>query len=410
MNPVRLILQILLPLAVIAGGAWGGYKILNSKKRPIVAAPPNLGPIVRVASVQSSSERLDVLARGTVEALRTVDLASEVGGKIVASHKALRAGGTFTPNDVLLEIDPTDYKLRITQQESAVARAELRLAQEKAEAEAAVRAWQQLEGDKPADPLALRQPQINDATLAVEAAKAQLTSAKNDLLRCKVQLPFPGRVRSVHADIGQTVQRGQRLAVVLDTSALEVRLPIALQETAFVDLPLADRVDDGPEVTFSAEFAGALRKWSGNIVRVEGEIDRRTRQLTAIARVKRKPSDTPLLVGMFVAARIAGRKVDNVYKVPSAALHSGNHVWIVEPFEDEDGKELWRLRDREVDVLRVEHTHCLLEGGVSAGEQICLTSLQAPIDGMTVRLRQADQEKAPGEEQKADDGDSQDKR
>lgn len=394
MSALRLTLQILVPVAVLAGGGWGAYAIFNAKKKPIVQAPANRGPLVRTATIASSNEQLDVLARGSVEALRTVDLASEVGGKIVASHEALRVGGTFTPNDVLLEIDTTDYKLRITQQEAAVARAELRLTQEKAEAEAAIRAWKQIEGDKPADPLVRREPQIRDAKLAVDAANAQLTSAKNDLLRCKVQLPFGGRVRSVHADIGQTVQRGQRLAVVLDTTQLEVRLPIALQETAFVDLPLTGQVDDGPKVTFTAEFAGAQRTWHGSIVRVEGEIDRRTRQLTAIAQVGNKAGDTPLLVGMFVGASITGRTVQNVFKVPSTAMHSGNHVWVVEPFAPEGGDQsdssestTYRLRDREVEVLRTERTHSILKGGVAVGEHICLTNLQAPIDGMTVRIR-----------------------
>jgi len=387
MSAVRLTLQILVPLAVLTGGGFGAYAIYNAKKQPIVQAPANRGPLVRTATVETSNEQLDVLARGSVEALRTVDLASEVGGKIVASHQALRAGGTFTPNDVLLEIDATDYKLRITQQEAAVARAELRLTQEQAEAAAAIRAWQQIEGDKPADPLVRREPQIRDAKLAVDAANAQLTSAKNDLLRCKVQLPFGGRVRSVHADIGQTVQRGQRLAVVLDTTELEVRLPIALQETAFVDLPLDGHVDDGPKVTFTAEFAGAQRTWHGSIVRVEGEIDRRTRQLTAIARVGSKPGDTPLLVGMFVAARITGREAEGVFKVPSAALHSGDHVWVVAEGAKKDGEPTYRLRDRQVEVLRTERTHSILRGGVAPGEQICLTNLQAPIDGMTVRIR-----------------------
>ena len=144
---------------------------------------------------------------------------------------------------MLVEIDPTDFRLAITQQEAAVARAELRLAQEQAEAEAALRAWRKLEGDRPAAPLVLRAPQINEARASVEAAKAMLQRAQTDLARCRVQLPFAGRVRSVHADIGQTVQRGQRLAVTMDTSELEVRLPVPLRDAGFADLPIGATVD-----------------------------------------------------------------------------------------------------------------------------------------------------------------------
>ncbi|MFT4842914.1 MAG: multidrug efflux system membrane fusion protein [Planctomycetota bacterium] len=399
MKYLRLTLQILLPLIVIVGGGMLANWIINNKPMPAVQAVDNAGPFVRVQTATLSNEQLDVTARGSVEALRTVDLAAEVGGRIIKTHPALRAGGTFTPNDVLIEIDATDYELQITQQIAAVARAELRLMQEQAEASAAVRAWEQIEGNAPTDPLARREPQIRDAKLALAAAKAQQKRAETDLLRTRVQVPFSGRVRSVHADIGQTVQRGQRMAVVLDTSGLEVRLPIPLRETAFVDLPLGDRTDDGPKVELTADFAGMPCTWHGSIVRVAGEIDRQTRQLTAIARVTRTPDSKPLLVGMFVEARISGREVQDVFRVPSSALHSGDHLWIVEAVADEadEAKETtYRLRDRVVTVLRTERAHAILKAGLQAGERVCLSSLQAPIDGMKVRIREPENEQ-PGQ-------------
>ena len=391
MKHLRLTLQILLPVMTIVGGSFLANWIMNNKAAPLVQAVANDGPLVRVQVATLSNEQLDVIARGSVEALRTVDLAAEVGGRIIKTHPALRAGGTFTPNDVLVEIDATDYELLITQKMAAVARAELRLMQEQAEADAAVRAWEQIEGNAPIDPLARREPQIRDAKLAVASAQAQQKRAETDVRRTRVQLPFSGRVRSVHADIGQTVQRGQRLAVALDTSELEVRLPIPLRETAFVDLPLGDRTDDGPKVEITADFAGAPCTWQGSIVRIEGEIDRRTRQLTAIARVTRTADSQPLLVGMFVEARILGREVQDVFRVPSSALHSGDHIWIVEAVEDDTAdniKTTYRLRDRVVTVLRTERDHAILKDGLQAGEQVCLSSLQAPVDGMKVRIRE----------------------
>ena len=388
MKALRILLQILLPLAVLGGGAWVAYLIVTNSKKPLVKVPENVGPLVRVFAATPSDERLDVRARGTVEPLRTVELAAEVSGRIVTTHPALRAGGTFTENDVLVEVDATDYRLAIHQQESAVARAELRLLQEEAEAASAIRAWQKLEGDKPADPLVRREPQIKDARLAVEAAKAQLERARTDLARCKVQLPFAGRVRSVHADIGQTVQRGQRLAVVLDTSDLEVRLPIPVREAAYVDLPLSRSTDDGPTVELRAEFAGEHRSWRGRIVRIEGELDRRTRQLTAVARV-RASTDNPLLVGMFVDARIAGRQVEQVLAIPRAAVFSSDQVWVVVARTDDDGNTSRHLEQRTVEVLRAERERVLVRSGLSAGDEVCITSMQAPVDGMKVRVNEA---------------------
>ena len=387
MNTIRLTLKIVLPLVVLGLGALIAFVIISNKQQPIVRAPQKLGPLVRTVRADVRDVPLVVRARGSVEPLRTVELAAEVGGRITATSDALRAGGTFTPNDVLVQIDAADYEFAITQQEAAIARARLRLMQEQAEAEAALRAWRQLEGDRPADPLVLREPQIEDARLALAAAEAQLEKAQLDLRRTKVQLPFAGRVRSVHADIGQTVQRGQRLAVVLDTSEVEVRLPIPLSEAAFVDLPLGESVDDGPAVTLSADFAGRRCEWRGRIVRVEGELDRRTRQITAIARVAAKGNDgaPPLLVGMFVEAEITGNVAEGVCVVPRPALRGdGDEVWVVAPRGEGDGHVLQRRRD--IDLLRKERELVLLRGGVRDGELVCISNLDAPVDGMDVRL------------------------
>lgn len=398
MKLARTLLQVLVPIAILGAGAATAKWIAGQAKPPIVRPPAALGPLVRVAAVTSTDVSLDVRAQGTVEPLRTVELAAEVSGRIVATHPELRPGGTFTENDVLVAIDPSDYQVAVTQQEAAVARARLRLAQERAEAEAALRAWQNLEGDRPADPLVRREPQIQDAELALAAAEAMLQKSRLDLARTRVQLPFAGRVRSVHADLGQTVQRGQRLAVVLDTSEVEVRLPVPLAAAQFVALPLAGSVDDGPEVELSAEFAGERRTWLGHIVRTEGEVDRRTRQLTAVARVRPgagggagdQGAAPPLLVGMFVAARIVGRAARDAAVVPPAAVHPGDHVWIVSfrprglmgPLPRLEA----RLERREVEVLRAERDRVVVERGLAPGELVCVTSLETPVDGMHVRV------------------------
>jgi RND family efflux transporter MFP subunit len=405
---LRRVLQILLPLAVLALGGLIAFTIFANRQRPVIEKRPEVGPLVRVVTATASSERLDVTTRGSVEPLRTIELAAEVGGRIVAAHPSLRAGGTFTENDVLVEIDPTDYRLVIADYEAAVARAELRLMQEQAEAEAALRAWQQLEGERPADPLVLRQPQIRDAKAALASAKAQLQRGHIDLERTKVMLPFAGRVRSVDADVGQTVQRGQRLAVVLDTSMVEVRLPVPLEHAAFVDLPLLGSTDNGPEVVLSAVFAGSRREWRGRIVRTESELDRSTRQLTVVARVAQRAADgagneaqngadaagTPLLVGMFVDARIVGNEVDGIVALPRSAMLDDDHVLIVrlEPV----GLFTWlptlrpTLYHREVVVLRAGRDRVVLRHGVEPGEWICVSSLDAVVDGMAVRIASID--------------------
>ena len=389
MNALRLFLQIALPFAVLGGGGFLVVQIAKNATKPRVVDQPPAPPLVRVATAASLPVRLDVATQGTVEPLRVVDLSAEVGGRIVATNDALRAGGTFHADEVLLTLDPTDFDLAIKNQEATVARAELRLLQEQAEADAAVRAWRQLEGDRPADPLVTRSPQIRDAEASLAAARATLAKSRLDRSRTEVKAPFTGRVRSVHADQGQTVQPGQRLAVILDDTTVEVRLPVPVGDAAFVELPLlgAATGSDGPLVDVTAEFAGRQHTWQGRVVRTEGEIDRRTRQLFVVARIERargaagnggNDDRPPLLVGQFVQASIHGRSIADAIVIPRAALRPDGTVWVV------DGER--RLRRRTVDVLRVETERVLLHAGLGVGDQVCLSTLDTAGDGSLVTL------------------------
>jgi len=388
----RTILQILVPLAILGGGAYLANEIASKAKKPSTAAPPDTRPRVRLAPVSQTEVLFVVTSQGNVEPLRTAELSAEVAGRIVATTPQLRAGGTFAAGDELLQLDRSDFELAIVQQEAAGARAELRLAQEKAEAEAAERAWRELEGDKPADPLVRRAPQIRDAEAELAAARAVLQKRKLDLQRTRIVAPFAGRVQSVVADLGQTVQPGQRLATLFYTSDLEVRLPLPLDDAAFVELPLTGELaaNGGPEVVLRADFGDRTHTWRGRIVRVGGEVDRRTRQLLAIARVE--PTETaptaerpPLLVGMFVQAEITGRTVADTLVVPRSALQGDDTVWVA-GFANDDPKGQRILRRRRVEVLRTEQDRVLLRRGVVVSDLVCVSALDNATDGMPIRV------------------------
>lgn len=395
MSTSRTILQILVPLAVLGGGFLLAKFVAGKAKPPTTEAPLDSRPRVRLFQATAEDVRLDIQSQGNVQAIRTADLSAEIGGRIVATSEALRAGGAFEAGAELLRLDATDFELAIVQQEAAVARADLRLQQERAEAENARRAWRDLEGERAADPLVLREPQIRDAEAELAAARALLSKRRLDLQRTRVLAPFSGRVQSVTADLGQTVQPGQRIATLLDTTAVEVPLSIPLDELAFVDLPLHGQVDgdDGPVVRLEGEVGGQRFEWRGRIVRVASEIDRRTRQMTVIARVDRaERAALPLLVGMFVTASIEGRLEANTVHVPRAAMQRGK-VWIARAVSEPDWSDgilghrtVTTLHERPVTVRRADERRVWIAAGLQPGESVCVTPLDAPTDGMPVRV------------------------
>lgn len=395
MSTSRTILQILVPLVILGGGAFLAKRIADKAKKPSAEAPVDTRPRVRLVQATTEDVRLDIRSQGNVQPLRTAELSTEVGGRIVTTADALRAGGSFRAGDELLRLDATDFELAVVQQEAAVARADLRLQQERAEADAAVRAWRELEGERQAEPLVVRAPQIRDAEAELAAARALLAKRKLDLQRTRVLAPFAGRVQSVVADLGQTVQPGQRIATLFDTTAVEVPLPIPLDEAAFADLPLHGAPDgvSGPKVLLAAEFGGQRAEWHGRVVRIASEIDRRTRQMTVIARVDAPDRATvPLLLGMFVTATIEGRLTPNTLHLPLAAMQRGK-LWIARSVSVPDWSEgqlghrtETTLHGRQVMVQRTDGQRLWIAAGLAPGEAVCVTPLETPTDGVSVRV------------------------
>ena len=384
------LLKALLPFLVL-GVALAAAFVMWANRPPVETLTPVVTPpAVRVQTVAFESVDLTVSSQGTVQPRTASQLVPEIAGTVLDVSPAFAVGGFFEEGDVLLQIDPYDYQQALIAARSQLAQAQLRLAQEEAEAEVARREWEEL-GQGNANPLTLRLPQVEDARAAVASAEAAIDRARRDLERAEVRAPYAGRVQTKDVDVGQFVSRGTAVGRIYAVDSAEVRLPLPDEELAYVDVPMSYRGTQqqaGPAVTLSADFAGRRYSWQGRIVRTEGEIDPVSRMVHVVAEVDdpyapgSDPTRPPLAVGMFVEAEITGRRVDDVVVLPWAALNGRDQVLIV----DDDG----RLRYRQVDILRSTSEHVLVQGGLAAGERVSISALDAVIEGMAVQVAGAE--------------------
>lgn len=388
---MRSLLQVALVVVILVVAGIGTKLLIDSRKPPAKQAQVIEPPLVRVLEVAWTESRLDVETNGTVSPRTDTTLVAQVAGVVTSVSPALVAGGFFAAGDVLVSIDEREYELAVTAARAEVAQRRVAIELERAEAEVAIAQWQAL-GKGEAPPLARHEPQLAQAQAAFAAAEARLQRTELDLARCTVKAPYAGRVWDKRVDAAQYVAPGTPLARVYAIDAVEIRLPIADADLAFLDLPLGMSDDrplaKGPQVDLRANFAGGIHLWTGHVVRTEGEIDPRTRMVHAVVRVEdpyvrgengdaRRP---PLAVGMFVDATVHGRTVAGVVALPRGALRPGGESILV---VDKAGK-LWH---RKVGVLRLTRTTAYVESGVQAGELVCLTPLEVVVDGMAVRIQ-----------------------
>ena len=377
-------LKIILPIIVLIIGMLGAFALVASRKtaqpKPTEVPPP----LVRVQSVSPTDFQLIVPAQGTVAPRTQTTLVSQVAGQIIEVSPAFANGGFFEKGDVLLTIDPRDYEAAVAQAQVQVAQAKLRLTREEEESAIARDEWKRLGNGEPTD-LVLRKPQIDEARATIAAAESALMRANLNLERTQIKAPYPGRVRTKNADIGQYVNPGSPLGQIYAIDYAEVRLPVPDDQLAYIDLPLSFRNNphhnSGPDVRFHATFAGREHTYMGRIVRVEGEIDARSGMIALVGRVdnpyrQRANNTPPLAVGMFVTAEILGHHAENVVVIPRSALRGKNRVLVVMDN---------RLYYRTIDILRADAEKVIVRSGLKSGDQLCLSPLDTVVDGMRVR-------------------------
>ena len=338
-------------------------------------APPkkpveNMAMLVEVAFLEPVDEQFPVRSQGTVRPRTETVLSAEVSGSIVDVSPKYVPGGVFGADEVLMRIDPTNYRVAVTQAEALVRQRQI-----------------EYEGAKKLKSQGYRaESEYASAAAALATAEAELVRAKRNLERTYIRLPYAGMVRSKDADLGQFVNPGTRLGVTFATDYAEVRLPLTDRDLAFVDLPHAAEItasgeSQGPDVILSAEQRGRAVEWSARIVRSEGVVDESSRVTYAVAKIEDPyaldSEHEPLPVGTFVTASIDGVAMQGLLRVPRYALHGSDQLLFV------DSENLLRIRN--VNIVRADAEYAYINGGAEAGERVILTALESPINGMPVR-------------------------
>ena len=370
--------KLIIPGLVIVASLFGAAVLMATSPQvePSNAAP--VPPTVRVRDVQPEPVRLRVHSQGTVVPDTQSQLIPEVSGRVTWMSGALVNGGYFERGQTLLRLDDKDYRSNLTRAQATLTRAEAEFEHTRYEYERMKSLEERHLASRSQMQAAQRDYRVAEA--ALRDARANVEQTSRNLERTEVKAPFTGLVRDESVDIGQLVGPGSPVATIYASDRLEVRLPIADRQLGFLNLPVGHRGelprDRQPTVTLSAEYAGLPLEWTGNVVRTEAQIDTASRMVNVVARIAGNSEDSLPAVGLFVNADIEGLLVDDIVVLPRNALRSGNRVLVV----DADN----RLRFREVELLRLYQDDVLIEAGLAAGERVCVSPMQTPIDGMRV--------------------------
>jgi RND family efflux transporter MFP subunit len=376
--------RILLPVAILVASIAIAVVLISNPTELEETAAEIQPTTVRVVEAQPGVAQLSVNSQGKVQAAQTVNLSAPVAGPVTWISSTLEPGGFIEAGKPLLRIDPSDY-------ETAVARNRASRQQAEAEVDYArgdLRRMQDL-----AERSLASQAQMQDAQRALAVAEARLADAQAglwqaeiDLSRTEILAPFDAVVDRKEVELGQFINRAQNVAVLYGADVVEVRVPLAIRQLGFLDIPLGLRGELSPQVApdviLTGMYGGSQHQWLGKLVRIEAAIDADSNSIQSIIRVTQPEqggwSDKfPLPIGLYVQASISGREVDGLIALPRSVIRNNNQVLVV----DAENKMFFR----DVEIFRLEEDRVLISGGILPGELICVSPIQAVYDGMAVQ-------------------------
>ena len=129
------------------------------------------------------------------------------------------------------------------------------------------------------------------------------------------------------------------------------------------------------------------------MTRTDALINAQTRQINVFCELDDpygagRDGDTPMVPGLFVEAAIDGQTLENVIRIPRDGLRGADRVLVA----SEDNT----LSIRTVSVALSDRDGAFLTSGIEPGENVIVSPVQAPFDGMAIQiLRQSDDGAVP---------------
>ncbi|MEE8408171.1 MAG: efflux RND transporter periplasmic adaptor subunit [Myxococcota bacterium] len=395
-----------LAIGVLAVSVAGAVALILTRPEPQKERPELVAPLVEVITVEIGTHRTVLPAQGTTIPALEVDLQAEVGGRVVWQSPELVPGGHFAPGQAILAIDSRDLQLAVDQQLAHVDRAKLDLEVEHGRKVVAEKEWALLsraDGKRgqtgSGRSLALREPQLRTAKVALNAAESGLRQAKLNLSRTTLYAPFAVFVQSESVDVGQLLAPGMHLGKLIGSEKFWVQVSIPADLIGSVRVPKNGQ--PGSSARVWQEARGMRNERPGQVIQILSDVDPVGRMARLLVEIKdplalqADGQSAPLLLGSYVYVDIEADELVDVIELPRKALRDGDTVWVVGSNH--------RLEFRPVRVDWRRDDTVLVGDGLLAGEQLVTSRLSFAVAGMRLRVAGLDD----ASEVAAHDGDTQ---
>lgn len=371
--------RVVLTLVVIAAAGLGSWWWLRPGAEPPTSRV-RTAPAVSVVSAPASQGdiAINIDALGTVTALATVTVRSQISGQLIRVD--FTEGQDVKKGDLLAEIDSRPYEATLAQMKGQLARDEALL--KGAQVDLARYQGLSAQNAVPHQTLDTQVALVAQYQGTVAADRAQVMAAEVNLQYTRIVAPLDGRVGLRQVDAGNYVTAGDANGIVVITQLAPISVLFTVPEDNLQ--AIAARLRDGAVLPVQAfDRAGTKRLAEGTLQTFDSQIDPTTGTIKLRALFG---NDTRALYpNQFVNIRLLLDTRRGVTQIPSAGVQRGvpgTFVYLV------NADNTVSVRKIELGVSDGDHVE--VNSGLKPGDTIVVDGADKLRDGAKVSARGSD--------------------
>jgi len=369
-------------LALAGALAWAyqagklpGFAAKNQGPAAMRSNGPSGGPAVAVTAAKARLDDVPVTidAVGTVQALNTVTIRTQVDGRLL--RLAFTEGQDVRKGDILAEIDPALYKAQYDQAVAKKAQDEANLANARVD----LTRYERLVVGNYASK---QQHATQKATVAqlealVRADQAGIENAKTTLDYATIRSPIDGRAGIRLVDVGNILHASDPTGIVVITQLKPIYVVFTLPQQALPAVQKAQAQGKAKVSALAPDNATPIE--TGELSVIDNQID----QQTGTVRLKATFANPKLSLwpGQFVNVRLMLDTLKNVVVAPSPAVQrgpSGAFVYVLGP------NDIATMR--EVTTGRQDEKIAVITSGLQPSEVVVTSGFSRLSDGAKAQV------------------------
>jgi multidrug efflux system membrane fusion protein len=332
------------------------------------------GPVaVSAAPVRVADVPVTIDAVGTVQALNTVTVRTQVDGRLV--KLAFEEGQEVKKDDIVALIDPTLYQAAYDQALAKKAQDEANLANARVD----VVRYQKLAASNfgSQQQFATQKALVTQLEAQVRADQGAIDNAKATLDYATIRSPIDGRTGIRLVDVGNILHASDQTGIVVITQLAPIYVVFTVPQQSLPAVRQAQAREPAPATALGGDNSTALD--TGVVSVIDNQIDQTTGTVKVKATFENR--NLNLWPGQFVNVRLTVDTLRGARVVPTAAVQRGPNGAFVYAVKSDDTVAM-----RPVKVSRQDELQAVVTAGLEPDEKVVTSGFMRLFEGAQVRV------------------------